>query len=236
MGFRGMKERYAAEALGTFLIVFFGVGAPAINIISDGQLGAVGISLATGFAVLIVCYSLGHVSGAHVNPAVTIAFATQKKFPMKYVIPYILSQVAGAVAACMAIYLLFGNISSFAMGFPVYSWQLVFLIEFLITFTLMFVIMGVATDSRAADPAAAGLPIGATVTLNTLFSFWITGAMMNPARAIAPAIVLGDFSWQWVYWPAILLGAIFGAWAYERVRSGEAPKFEEFGVLGPINK
>ncbi len=234
MGLKSMKERYVAEALGTFILVFISVGMPVVNIITEGQLGPIGVSLATGIAVLAICYSLGHVSGAHINPAVTIAFATQKKFPVRHVVPYIISQVIGAVAACVTIYLLFGNLTNFGMIFPNYSWQLVFLIEFAMTFILMLVIMGVATDPRAADPAAAGLPIGFTVALNTMFSIGITGAMMNPARAIAPAIVLSDFSWQWVYWSSTILGAIFGAWTYERVRTAEPPKVEDFGVLGPI--
>ncbi|MFH0817261.1 MAG: aquaporin [Candidatus Micrarchaeota archaeon] len=234
MALKSMKERYICEALGTFIVVFIGLGAPIVDIINDGRLGFLGISAAAGFAVLVVCYALGHVSGAHVNPAVTIAFATQKKFPIRYVVPYILSQLAGAIAACVAVYLLFGNITNFGMTFPVYSWQLVFLMEFAMTFVLMLVIMGVATDPRAADPAAAGLPIGIVIIMNTMFSLGITGAIMNPARAIAPAIVLWDYSWLWVYWTSTILGAIFGAWAYERIRTAEPPKVDDFGVLGPI--
>lgn len=234
MPLKSMRERYFAEALGTFIVVFVSIGAVVVNILIDGQLGMVGISLATGFAVLVVCYSLGHVSGAHVNPAVTIAYASQKKFPVGLVVPYILSQLVGAVVACMFIYMLFGNVSSFGMGSPIYAWPMVFLVEFLISFILMLVIMGVSTDQRAADPAAAGLPIGFTVALNSLFAISITGAVMNPARSFAPALVLWDFSWQWIYWVATILGMIFGAWVYERIRTGEAPQAAEFGVLGPL--
>ncbi len=234
MSLKNIGERYAAEALGTFIVVFASIAAPVVNIVCDGQLGLVGSSLATGLAVLVVCYSLGHVSGAHINPAVTIAFASQKRFPLKYVVPYVISQCAGALVACMFAYMLFGNMTNFGLTTPIYSWSLVFLVEFTITFILMLVIMGVATDSRAADPSAAGLPIGLAVVLNSLLALGITGAIMNPARALAPAIVLWEFTWQPIYWGATILGAIFGAWVYERVRTAEPPTSEEFGVLGPI--
>jgi aquaporin NIP len=234
MGLKGMKEQYLAEALGAFIIVFASIGAPVVNILADNQLGLVGMSLAAGLAVLAVCYSVGHISGGHANPAITIAFATQKKFPVRHVLPYVASQCAGAVAACLAIYMLFGNITNFGLIAPVYSWQLVFLAEFAISFLLMFVIMGVATDPRAENQSTGGLPIGLTAVLGTMFAIGISGAMMNPARALAPAILLMDFSWQGIYWGATLLGAIFGAWAYERVRNETAQKAEMFGVLGPI--
>jgi aquaporin NIP len=234
LGLRSKRERYVAEAVGTFILVAVSIGSAVVNVLLDGQLGLLGIACATGFAVLVVCYSLGHVSGAHINPAVTIAFASQKKFPLRLVPPYVVSQVAGAVAACLFVYTLFGNIANFGLIQPVYSWSLVFLVEFGISFVLMLVIMGVATDSRAADPSAAGLPIGAAVIMNTLLALGLTGAAMNPARAVAPAILQMDFSWQWVYWGATILGMIFGAWVYERIRTADAPKAEEFGLLGPI--
>ncbi len=234
MALKSTKGRYIAEAIGTFILVFVSIGAVIINVVLEGHLGVMGISLAAGLAVLVVCYSLGHVSGAHINPAVTIAFASQKRFPLSWVLPYIISQIMGALAACIFLYILFGNIANFGFTYPLYPWPMVFLIEFVITFILMLVIMGVATDPRAADPSAAGLPIGLTVMLNTMLALIFTGAMMNPARVIALGIVSGEFGVLWVYLASTVLGAIFGAWVYERIRGAEAPKFEEFGLLGPI--
>ena len=156
MARKNTKAMYAAEAIGTFIVVFASLGASVANVTSAGQLGLFGVAAASGFAVLIVCYTLGHISGAHVNPAVTIGFASQKRFPMNLVVPYIIAQLAGAVAACFFIYILFGNVTNFEVLQPAYPWPMVFLIEFTITFILMLVIMGVATDPRAADPAAAG--------------------------------------------------------------------------------
>ncbi len=234
MPLKSRKGRYLAEAIGTFIFVLVSVGSAIVDILTDGALGLIGIALATGLAVLAVCYSLGHISGAHINPAITIGFATQKKFPIRYVPQYIISQIAGAILACLLLYVLFSNIGNLGIPFPTYRWPLVFLVEFVITFILMLVIMGVATDPRAADPAAAGLPIGLTVVLTSLLALSITGAVMNPARAIAPAIILLDFKWQWVYWSSTILGAIFGAWVYEQIRTAKPPEAEEFGILGPI--
>jgi aquaporin NIP len=233
MPLRNMKERYIAEALGTFIFVFISIGTAVANILVDGQIGIVGIALGTGFGAIVAMYSVGRVSGAHLNPAITIAFVTQKKFLARHALPYIIAQILGATAGCMFVFLIFGNISSFGLPDPIYPWPMVFLMEFFFAFALMFVVMGIATDPQATENSSA-LPIGFAISMCTLFGVGITGAIMNPARSIAPAILFWNFDWQLVYWSATILGAILGALLYERIRSSDAQRAEEFGVFGPL--
>ena len=208
---------YVAEAIGTFGLVFAGCGAIMIDSISHGQITHVGVGLVFGLIITVMIYALGHISGAHLNPAVTLAFVLVRHFPLRRLFGYWLAQLVGAVLAAGCLRLLFGDVAHLGTTLPAGSvWQS-FGLEFLLTFFLMFVIMAMATDTRAVGQAAA-LAIGATVALEALFAGPISGASMNPARSLGPALVSWTWTAQWVYLFAPLLGAVVGALVYRWIR------------------
>jgi aquaporin NIP len=167
--------------------------------------------------VIALIYSLGHISGAHLNPAVTIAFFFVRRFPKKEVLPYLLSQFLGAFLASFFLSLLLGHGQSMGETIPKVSTLSAFVLEALQTFFLMFTIMAVATDSRAVGEMA-GLAVGAVITLNAIWAGPLTGASMNPARSLGPALISGHYDGLWIYLTAPVIGAILGAWVYNRIR------------------
>ncbi|MBA3823608.1 MAG: MIP family channel protein [Ktedonobacterales bacterium] len=206
-----------AEAIGTFGIVFAGCGAIMVNQLSHGQITHVGVGVVFGLIVTAMIYATGHLSGAHLNPAVTLGFAVVRHFPLQRLFAYWLAQFSGAVVAASLLRLLLGNVAQGGATLPSGSaWQ-AFGFEVILTFCLMFVIMAVATDSRAVGQAAA-LAIGATVGLEALFAGPISGASMNPARSFAPALLSGTWTAQWVYLTAPFLGAVLAAFTYSWLR------------------
>jgi aquaporin Z len=214
-----MRQRCLAEFIGTFCLVFMGTGAVIVNQITGGQLGVVGIGLVFGLVVLTMIYAVGHVSGAHLNPAVTFGFYTVGRHPVREVMPYLLSQVAGAIAASASLRLIFlGYPTTLGMTLPAGSTLQSFALEFILTFFLMFVIMGVATGDRA-EGIMAGVAIGATIGLEAIFAGPICGASMNPARSFAPALVTMNFSNHWIYWFGPILGSMSGAFFYKSIQS-----------------
>lgn len=207
-------RRYLAEFIGTFGLVFAGCGAIVINDVTGGQVTHVGIGLTFGLVVAAMIYATGHLSGAHLNPAVSLAFACTRHFPRRDLLPYWIAQLLGGVAAGAMLRLLFGPAASLGATLPRGpAWQSLVL-EGLLTFLLMFVIMAMATDSRAVGHSAA-LAIGATVGLEALFAGPISGASMNPARSFGPALASGAFANHWVYWAGPCVGGLLGAVAYE---------------------
>jgi len=225
-----------AEALGVFALVFVGCGAIMVDA-ATGALGHVGVSLAFAFVILVMVYALGHVCGAHFNPAITLAFAATGHFPWRRVPSYLLAQVAGATAAAFALRLALGpgaNEGATALAPGVGAAQ-GFAIEFVATFLLALVIVAVATDRRAA-PGVAGLAIGLTVGLDALAFGPLTGASMIPARSLGPALASGGFAGLWIYLLAPTLGALAGMLAYEALRPGRLAieAKEPLGALGPI--
>ena len=213
---------YIAEVLGTFGLVFAGCGAIVINTVSRGQITHVGVGLVFGLVITVMIYAFGHLSGAHFNPAVTLAFGLVRHFPLRRVVGYWIAQLVGAVLAALCLRLLFGNVAALGTTLPAGSggaWQS-FGLEVLLTFFLMLVIMAMATDTRAVGQAAA-LAIGATVGLEALFAGPISGASMNPARSLGPALV--SFTWtdQWVYLVAPFVGAIAAAYTYRWLRDAQ---------------
>lgn len=210
---------YIAEGIGTFGLVFAGCGAIMIDSLSGGRITHVGVGLVFGLIITVMIYAFGHLSGAHFNPAVTLAFVLARHFPVRRLVGYWIAQVAGALLAAGCLRLLFGNVAALGTTLPAGAggaWQS-FGLETLLTFFLMIVIMAMATDTRAVGQAAA-LGIGATVGLEALFAGPISGASMNPARSLGPALMSWTWTAQWVYIVGPLLGAIAGAYVYRWLR------------------
>ncbi len=223
-GWRGHLAPYLAEGIGTFGLVFAGCGAIMIDTLSHGQITHVGVGLVFGLIITVMIYALGHISGAHFNPAVTLGFVLVRHFPVRRLFGYWLAQCSGAILAAGCLRLLLGPVANLGTTVPMGSggaWQS-FGLEVLLTFFLMFVIMAMATDTRAVGQAAA-LAIGSTVGLEALFAGPICGASMNPARSLGPALV--SFTWtdQWVYVLAPLVGAALGALVYRLLRDAPRP-------------
>jgi MIP family channel proteins len=214
-----LARSLCAEAIGTFALVFAGAGAIVVDA-KTHALGHVGVAIVFGLVIMAMIYAVGHVSGAHFNPSVSFAFALTRHFPWRRAGAYWLAQVAGAVAAAAVLRASLGDHAHVGATLPSGSQGQAFLWELILTFFLMFVIMSVATDTRAVGEAAA-IAIGGTVGLDAMFGGPITGASMNPARSIGPAIVSGDLHALWLYIAAPLAGAALGALAYQFVR-GEA--------------
>jgi MIP family channel proteins len=209
----------AAEFVGTFTLVFAGCGAIMVDA-DTGALGQVGVAIAFGLAIMVMIYAVGHVSGAHFNPAVTFAFALTRHFPRQRALAYWVAQLAGALAAALLLRASLGDIADVGATQPSGSERQSFLWELVLTFFLMFVIMAVATDTRAVGEAAA-IAIGGTVALDALVGGPVSGASMNPARSIGPALVSGELHALWLYIVAPLAGAALGAIAYQFVRREE---------------
>lgn len=203
-----MIRKLIAELLGTFALVFCGTGAIVINEQSNGAVTHVGIAITFGLIVMAMIYALGDISGAHLNPAVTIAFAIANKFQIKQVLPYIVSQLAGAFLASVVLTYLFPMNETLGTTLPAGSEMQSFILEFILTFFLMLVIINVATGSKEQG-MFAGLAIGSTVLLEAMFAGPICGASMNPTRSIAPAIVSGHIEHLWIYVAAPVMGAAF---------------------------
>ena len=192
-------RRVAAEAVGTFFLVFIGPGSAMVNAYTGGVVGHVGVALAFAFVVVAMIYALGHLSGAHINPAVTIAFWSVRRFPASEVVPYVLAQCAGATAASFALRAALGPVGNMGATLPTIPVAAAFGVEWVLSFALMFVIMAVATDERVADGFAA-LAVGLTVGFCALMAGPLTGASMNPARSFGPALVGGLWRVHWLYW------------------------------------
>jgi aquaporin Z len=207
-------NKYIAELIGTFALVFCGTGAIVINQQSGGAVTHVGISLTFGLIVMAMIYSLGNISGAHMNPAVTLAFTVAGRFQLKQVLPYIISQLAGAFLASVTLKYLFPSDETLGTTLPAGSEMQSFILEFILTFFLMFVIINVATGSKEQG-MFAGLAIGSTVLLEAMFAGPICGASMNPARSISPAIVSGHLEHLWIYIAAPISGAAFAILTYK---------------------
>jgi MIP family channel proteins len=199
-------RKCTAEALGTFALVFVGTGSMVINDLYGGVVTHVGVSLTWGLIVAAMVYSLGDVSGAHINPAVSLGLFLAKRFEGRLVVPYILSQCLGALAASSALRILFPDHPTLGASLPSGSALQSLLFEFFLTFLLMFVILYSTTGSKE-KVAFAGVAIGAVITLEALFAGPICGASMNPARSLAPALVSGKLAHLWIYLTAPIAGA-----------------------------
>jgi MIP family channel proteins len=213
----------AAEAVGTFALVFLGCGAIVVDA-ERGGLGTIGVALAFGLVIMAMIYAVGHVSGAHLNPAVSLAFALTRHFPWQRVAGFWAAQLVGALVAAALLRASLGNHASLGATLPSGSDGQAFTWEIVLTFFLLFVVLAVATDTRAVGEAAA-IAVGGTVALDALVGGPISGASMNPARSFAPALVSGNLHALWIYLTAPFVGAALGALAYQLVR-GPRPRPE----------
>lgn len=209
-------RRAFVEALGTFVLVAIGPGAVMVAARTHA-FGQTGIALAFGLAVTLIVASSGHLSGAHVNPAVTIGLWSVRRFPGRDVLPYVLAQCAGATAAAFMLGWLLGPVASFGATTPSLPLPQAFVVELGYTAILGFVIMGVATDDRT-PPAVAPFAIGATIFAGALVTGPLTGGSFNPARSLGPAIASGEWTAHWLYWLAPIGGAMIAMRLYEALR------------------
>ena len=202
-----MKQKLWSEFFGTFALVFCGTGAIIINDVSHGTVSHAGVALTFGLIVMALIYTFGDTSGAHFNPAVTLAFAIAKRFDRHCVLPFIASQLAGAVAASLLLRALFPAHATLGATIPSGTALQSFILEAVLTWLLMLVILNVSTGAKEKG-ITAGLVIGAVIGLEAMFAGPICGASMNPARSLAPALVSLHFNNLWVYVLGPTLGAL----------------------------
>jgi aquaporin Z len=199
-------RKLAAEFFGTFALLFAGTGAIVIDEVSGGRVTHVGVALTFGLVVLALIYALGDVSGCHLNPAVTLGYFAARRFPSRSVLPYVGSQLAGAFWASFCLRLLFPENATLGATLPRGdAWQSFFL-EVILTCFLVFVILSVSTGGEEKG-ITAGIAVGSVIGLEALFAGPISGASMNPARSLAPALVSWHLASLWVYLTAPVLGA-----------------------------
>jgi len=210
-------KKCVAEALGTFALVFAGTGAIVINDTSNGAITHAGIALTFGLVVLAMIYTVGDISGAHLNPAVTLGFWTARRLPGRAVAPYIISQVAGGITASGLLRLLFPQSKFLGATLPAGSALQSFILEFVLTFILMLTILNVSTGAKEKG-ITAGIAVGAIIGLEAMFAGPICGASMNPARSLAPALVSAHLEHLWLYLIAPPLGAAAAMFACRCIR------------------
>ncbi len=232
-------RRAAAEALGTFFLVLIGPGAVMVNAYTGGAVTHVGVALAFAFVVIAMIYSLGHLSGAHINPAVTLAFWSVGRFPGSHVLPYVGAQCLGAITASALSWAALGPVGSLGATLPVLPPAAAFGVEGLLSFALMLVIIAVGTDRRVAN-GFAPLAVGLTVGFCALVGGPLTGGSMNPARSLGPALVGSLWQTHWLYWLAPIAGTISAAHVYNHLRHAEPPDVAAesvpLAVAGPISR
>lgn len=199
-------QRYWAEFFGTFALVFAGTGAIVINDVSGGAVTHPGIAITFGLVVLAVIYAIGDISGAHINPAVTVGFWVAGRFPAKDIAPFVGVQLAGAVSASALLRMLFRDHDTLGATLPAGSVVQSFVLEIVLTWFLMFVILCVSSGAKEKG-IMAGVAIGGVVALEAMFAGPICGASMNPARSLGPALLSGTWTAQWIYLAAPIIGA-----------------------------
>jgi aquaporin NIP len=230
-----LARRAGAEGIAAFALVFAGCGAIVADARYGGSLGSVGVALTFGLIIMVMVYATGHLSGAHINPAVTIAFTLTRHFPVREALAYVTAQVAGAAAGAFALLAVWTDKpAQLGVTVPSVGVGSALVYEVLLTAFLMFVIMAVATDVRAVG-AAAAIAIGGTVGLDALFGGPVTGASMNPARSFGPALAAGAWSDLWIYIVGPVAGAALGALAYQVVRGESVRQPESEAVLTSVN-
>lgn len=214
-------NKYSAECLGTFGLVFAGTGAIVINGVSGGAITHPGIALTFGLVILAMIYAFGDISGAHFNPAVTLGFWTARRLPGSLVLPYIISQFIGAFLASGLLRFLFPEHKGLGGTLPAGAPQQSLILEAILTLLLMLVILRVSTGAKEKG-ITAGIAIGATIGLEAMFAGPICGASMNPARSLAPAVVSGNLQHLWLYLAGPVIGAVLGVLAHKLVAGNDS--------------
>jgi aquaporin NIP len=212
-----MSHKLLAEALGTFILIFAGTGAIVINQVSGGSITHLGIALAFGLVVMAMIYTFGDISGAHLNPAVTTAFAAAGRFPWKNVPLYLAAQISGALAGSVSLRLLFPEATTLGATLPAGSPTQSFVLEVILTAILMLTVLSVSTGAKEKG-ITAGIVIGGVIALEALVTGPICGASMNPARSLAPAAVSGSWTHLWIYLIAPTLGALIAVPLHKMIR------------------
>ncbi|MEQ8846208.1 aquaporin [Botrimarina sp.] len=225
-------RRYAAEAIGTFALVFAGTGAVVADGFSGGAVGLVGVSLAFGLVVAAMVYTIGDVSGAHINPAVTVAIWATGRFAARDVAPYVAAQCLGAVAASALLWAMFPDAESLGPTLPVGPLWRSLVMEVVLTFFLMFVVLGVTAPGKP-ETVLAGLVIGGTVSFAVFCGAPVCGASMNPARSLGPALVGGDMGPMWLYVVGPVGGALLAVAVSNYLRRGVDHSQEELIASAP---
>lgn len=213
-----LGRRVVAECLGTALLITFGTGAVLTNTLSPGSLGLTGIALAWGFLVTAIIAMIGAISGSHINPAVTIALTAAGRFPPREAIPYVLAQCIGATAGSALVLSLLGSSASLGATIPTIPVLPALALEVLLSFALMATVVGATADDRWAG-GGASVVIGLVVAVGVLFGGPFTGASMNPARSLGPAIVGGHWDVHWIYWAGPITGMLAAALGFRWLRS-----------------
>lgn len=210
-------KKYVAEFLGTFILVFCGTGAVIVNEVKPGVVSHVGVAITWGLVVMAIIYTFGEKSGAHINPAVTLAFAAYHVFPVKQVLPYLLSQLAGALAASLVLKIMFPASLYLGATLPSGSWLQSWVMEFFLTLFLMLTVLSVAEGGKERG-LFAGIAVGSVVLLEAMFAGPVSGASMNPARSLSPAVLSGHVKEIWIYLTAPVGGSLFAVLIHRLIK------------------
>ncbi|XP_068642253.1 aquaporin NIP2-1-like isoform X2 [Aristolochia californica] len=217
----GLHRKVIAEIISTFLLVFVTCGAAAQNKMDQQRVSQLGASVAGGLVVTVMIYAVGHISGAHMNPAVTLAFAVFRHFPWKQVPSYAAAQFTGAIFASFVLRVLLHPIEDVGTTIPSGSAFQALVMEIVVTFSMMFVTSAVATDTKAVGKLA-GIAVGSAVCITSILAGPISGGSMNPARSLGPALASEKYEAIWVYLAGPVVGTLLGAWSYSLIRSTDA--------------
>ncbi|KAK6928189.1 Major intrinsic protein [Dillenia turbinata] len=218
----GFIRKVVAELIATFLLVFMTAGAAAISNSDQNRIAKLGASIVGGLIVTVMIYAVGHISGAHMNPAVTIAFASARHFPWRQVPFYAAAQFTGAISAAMILKVLLHPIKHIGATSPSGSYVQALVTEIVVTFNMMFVTLAVATDTKAIGELA-GMAVGSAVCITSIFAGPVSGGSMNPARTLGPAIASKNFKGLWIYFVGPVTGTLLGAWSYTFIRVTDKP-------------
>lgn len=212
-------KKYYAEVVATFIMIFCGCGAMTVNEITNGSIGHAGVAATWGLIVMAMIYAFGDISGAHMNPAVTVGFAVAKKFSWKEVPKYALSQAIGAFLACGMLWFLFPESDTLGSSFPAdgFAAYKAFIMELLLTYFLMIVVLHVSTGSKEIGTMAA-IAIGGVILLEAMFAGPMTKASMNPIRSLAPGLVSGNLQDLWLYLTAPFAGAALAVYSWKLIK------------------
>jgi aquaporin Z len=210
-----LRNKFLVEIVGTFILVY-AIASAATVYSGSGQLGVIGIGLVHALVLTAIVYAIGYRSGAQVNPAVTIGLLVARKIGAKEAGVYIVAQIIGAVIGAAVVYSIFGTAMSASVTLPSQD-NIVraLILETVMTFTLVYVVLATTTSKNFKIAPLAGVAIGFTLGLNVMFGGAITGGSLNPARSFGPALIMGNFSYHWVYWVAPIVGGLIAAGVYK---------------------